>query len=94
MARVLVTGSAQGLGRLTAEELLRLEHRVVVHARNQDRAAALAGLTAHGADLIVGDLASHEQTRELAVLLNQLGSMEAVVHNAGVYADQQRFPTA
>ena len=94
MARVLVTGSAQGLGRSTAEELLRRGHRVVVHARNQDRAAFLVGLTAQGADLVVGDLASQQQTRELAVLLNQLGSMEAVVHNAGVYADQQRFPTA
>jgi NAD(P)-dependent dehydrogenase (short-subunit alcohol dehydrogenase family) len=94
MARVLITGSAQGLGRSTAEELLRRGHRIVVHARNQDRATALAGLTAQGADLVVGDLASQQQTRELAVQVNQLGSMDAVVHNAGVYADEQRFPTA
>jgi NAD(P)-dependent dehydrogenase (short-subunit alcohol dehydrogenase family) len=66
----------------------------VVLARNQDRAAALAGLTDQGADLVVGDLASQQQTRELAVQVNQLGSMDAVVHNAGVYADEQRFPTA
>src|SRR6476661_1686773 len=94
MALVLITGSSQGLGRSTAEELLRRGHRVVVHARNQDRATALAGLTAQGADLVVGDLASQQQTRELAVQVNQLGSMDAVVHNAGVYADEQRFPTA
>jgi NAD(P)-dependent dehydrogenase (short-subunit alcohol dehydrogenase family) len=94
MARVLVTGSAQGLGRSTAEELLRRGHRVVVHARNQDRAAALATLTAQGADTFVGDLTSRQQTRDVADQVNQLGRMDAVVHNAGVYADEQRFPTA
>ncbi len=94
MARVLVTGSAQGLGRSTAEELLRRGHRVVVHARNQDRAAALAVLTAQGADVVVGDLASQQQTRDLADQVNLLGRMDAVVHNAGVYADEQRFLTA
>ena len=94
MARVLVTGSAQGLGRSTAEELLRRGHQVVAHTRNQDRAAALAALTAQGANVVVGDLANQQQTRELAEQINQLGRMDAVVHNAGVYADEQRFPTA
>ncbi len=94
MAQVLVTGSAQGLGRSTAEELLRRGHRVVVHARNHDRAATLAALTAQGADLVVGDLANQQEVRELADQVNHLGRMDAVVHNAGVYADEQRFPTA
>ena len=94
VARVLVTGSAQGLGRSTAEELMRRGHRVVVHARNQDRASALAALAAQGADVVVGDLASQQQTRDLADQVNQLGRMDAVVHNAGVYAEAQRFPTA
>jgi NAD(P)-dependent dehydrogenase (short-subunit alcohol dehydrogenase family) len=94
VAHILVTGSAQGLGRATAEELLRRGHRVVVHARNDERATALTALIALGADVVVGDLASRQQTRELADQVNQLGPMDAVVHNAGVYADEQRFPNA
>src|SRR4051812_28718095 len=65
-----------------------------MHARNQDRATALTALSALGADVVVGDLASRQQTRELADQVNQLGRMDAVVHNAGVYAEEQRFPTA
>ena len=31
--------------------------------------------------------------RDLADQVNGLGRMDAIIHNAGVYADQQRFPT-
>jgi len=90
--RVLVTGSTQGLGRATAEELINRGHQVVVHARNRDRASSVEALTARGAHLVVGDLSSQQQTREVADQVNQLGRMDAVVHNAGVYSEEQRFP--
>lgn len=35
--RVLVTGSTAGIGRHTAETLIRQGHEVVVHARNEGR---------------------------------------------------------
>ncbi|MFJ9200998.1 SDR family NAD(P)-dependent oxidoreductase [Streptomyces flaveolus] len=38
MSRILVTGSADGLGRAAADALLSRGHRVVVHARNPERA--------------------------------------------------------
>ncbi|TDO51509.1 short subunit dehydrogenase [Kribbella sp. VKM Ac-2527] len=41
MARILITGSAQGLGRAAATSLLDEGHQVVVHARDTNRAAAL-----------------------------------------------------
>lgn len=37
MARILVTGATQGLGRLTAEELLADGHHVVAHGRGAGR---------------------------------------------------------
>jgi NAD(P)-dependent dehydrogenase (short-subunit alcohol dehydrogenase family) len=40
VSRVFVTGSTDGLGRLTAETLLDAGHKVVVHVRNRDRLAA------------------------------------------------------
>jgi NAD(P)-dependent dehydrogenase (short-subunit alcohol dehydrogenase family) len=40
MARVFITGSADGLGRAAAQTLLEQGHEVVVHARNRDRLTA------------------------------------------------------
>jgi NAD(P)-dependent dehydrogenase (short-subunit alcohol dehydrogenase family) len=41
MARVFITGSADGLGRAAAQTLLNDGHEVVVHARNRDRLTAV-----------------------------------------------------
>jgi NAD(P)-dependent dehydrogenase (short-subunit alcohol dehydrogenase family) len=49
VSRILVTGSADGLGRLAAESLAAAGHDVVVHARNQQRAANLNALVDAGA---------------------------------------------
>lgn len=87
MARILITGSAQGLGRAAAATLLNDGHQVVVHARDTHRAAALRDLADRGAAVVVGDLASGQQTRSLADHVNQLGRMDAIIHNAGVYGD-------
>jgi NAD(P)-dependent dehydrogenase (short-subunit alcohol dehydrogenase family) len=93
MSRVFVTGSSTGLGRAAAGELLDVGHDVIVHARDQQRAGDLAELLERGADLVVGDLATRDQTRSVADQVNSLGAMDAVVHNAGVYIDRTRVET-
>ena len=40
--------------------------------------------------MVIGDLASGEETRRLADQVNELGRMDAIIHNAGVYADSER----
>jgi NAD(P)-dependent dehydrogenase (short-subunit alcohol dehydrogenase family) len=92
MARILITGSADGLGRAAAKTLLEAGHNVVVHSRNRDRLAAVRDLLDHGADAVVGDLADLEQAREVAEQANALGRMDAVIHNAGVYTGHQILP--
>jgi NAD(P)-dependent dehydrogenase (short-subunit alcohol dehydrogenase family) len=92
MARIFVTGSAQGLGRSAATNLIDRGHQVVVHARDPQRAAALMDLADRGAAVVVGDLASDEQTRRLANQVNDLGRMDAIIHNAGVYGHTHRNP--
>ncbi|MEU3454724.1 SDR family NAD(P)-dependent oxidoreductase [Micromonospora sp. NPDC006766] len=84
MAKILVTGSADGIGRQTALMLADAGHQVFLHARNDVRAeAALAAVPAAEA-VLVGDLASLEQTRVLAKSAADHGPFETVVHNAGI----------
>src|SRR5215207_8732019 len=92
MARVFITGSADGLGRLAPQTLLEDGHEVVVHARNRDRLTAVRGLADRGASVVVGDLSEVEQTRGIARDVNRLGSMDAVIHNAGVYTGTRVLP--
>jgi NAD(P)-dependent dehydrogenase (short-subunit alcohol dehydrogenase family) len=84
MARVFITGSSDGLGQMAAELLLEQGHQVVLHARNGQRAkdamAAVPGATA----VVVGDLSSIAQTKRVADQVNQIGGLDAVIHNAAI----------
>ena len=85
MARIFVTGSADGLGQAAARRLVALGHEVILHGRNRDRANQALRAVPGAAKALVGDLASMEQTRELAAQANATGPFQAVIHNAGVY---------
>jgi NAD(P)-dependent dehydrogenase (short-subunit alcohol dehydrogenase family) len=93
VARVLITGSTTGLGEGAARRLLDAGHEVVVHARNMDRARSIGALTRRATGLVVGDLASAAETRGITEQVNNLGGVDAVIHNAGIYIDAQRIPT-
>jgi NAD(P)-dependent dehydrogenase (short-subunit alcohol dehydrogenase family) len=92
MARVFITGSADGLGRAAAQTLHDQGHEVVVHVRNRDRLAAVRDLVDAGALAVVGDLSDLEGTRDVADQVNRLGAMDAVIHNAGVYTGPHILP--
>ena len=92
MARVLITGSADGLGRAAAQNLLDDGHQVVVHARSDARLAAVRDLVDRGAASVVGDLADADDTRGVAEQVNRLGRMDAVIHNAGVSSGPSILP--
>jgi NAD(P)-dependent dehydrogenase (short-subunit alcohol dehydrogenase family) len=90
MARVFITGSADGLGRAAAQSLIDSDHQVVLHARSHGRASALADLAA---PVVIGDLRSLEETKSIAEQVNAIGRMDAVIHNAGIYRQPTRNPT-
>ena len=92
MARIFITGSADGLGRAAAQTLLDDGHDVIVHARRPERLAAVNDLVGRGASAVVGDLADFDQTRAVAEQVNQLGRVDAVIHNAGIYSGPQILP--
>ena len=94
MARVFITGSADGLGKMAAELLIEQGHDVVLHARSEARAEETKRRVPQAQTVIIGDLSSIAQTRSVAEQVNALGTFDAVVHNAAVgYKEAQRVET-
>jgi NAD(P)-dependent dehydrogenase (short-subunit alcohol dehydrogenase family) len=85
MARIFITGSADGLGRLAAKSLLENGHDVVMHARNKDRGRETIARTPQAEKILIADLSSLKETIQLAHDINSLGGFDAIIHNAGVY---------
>jgi NAD(P)-dependent dehydrogenase (short-subunit alcohol dehydrogenase family) len=90
MARVFITGSADGLGQLAAKALIAQGHQVVLHARSEKRGQDALDKVPGAADVVTADLTSIDETKELASKVNELGKFEAVIHNAGVYNASQK----
>jgi len=94
MARIFITGSADGLGLMAAELLLKQGHEVATHARSEQRAADLRARLPQAEHPVVGDLSSIAQIRSVAQQANQTGRFDAVIHNAGVgYREAGRVET-
>src|ERR1022692_2628088 len=94
MARVFITGSSDGLGRMAAELVIERGHRVVLHARNERRGEEALAAVPGAEAVVIGDLASIAQTRSVAEQVNLLGSFDAVIHNAAVgYREPRRMVT-
>ncbi|HEU4767025.1 MAG TPA: SDR family NAD(P)-dependent oxidoreductase [Pyrinomonadaceae bacterium] len=85
VARVFITGSADGLGQLAANALIAQGHRVVLHARNEKRGQDALENAPGAEDVVIADLTDQEETKMLASEVNDLGKFDAVIHNAGVY---------
>lgn len=92
MSQVFITGSADGLGLAAAETLLSEGHQVVIHARSKQRLQTVKDLLDRGAKAVIGDLSDLEQTKKVAGQVNQIGRMDAVIHNAGVYSGNSVMP--
>jgi NAD(P)-dependent dehydrogenase (short-subunit alcohol dehydrogenase family) len=94
MARVLVTGSSDGLGLMAARLLVEDGHDVTLHTRNDARADEARGQLAAATDVVVGDLSSMAGMRQVAEQANVLGKYNAVIHNAGIgYREPARIVT-
>jgi len=94
MARIFITGSADGLGLMAGQLLASQGHSVVLHARNEvrvrDARAALPQATA----VVVGDLSTIAAMCTVADQANSLGRFDAVIHNVGIgYREPRRVTT-
>ncbi len=92
MSVILITGAGTGIGNLTARALAQAGHRVyasmrspegrnAANARSLRESAAAEGLDLHVVEL---DVASQDSAdRAVAAVLDQAGSLDVVIHNAG-----------
>src|SRR5215213_1584320 len=86
MARIFITGSADGLGQLAAKALIAQGHQVVLHARSEKRGQEVLNKLPGAESVVTADLGSIDETKQLASKVNALGEFDAVIHNAGVYS--------
>ncbi|EXM20182.1 Short-chain dehydrogenase/reductase SDR [Fusarium oxysporum f. sp. vasinfectum] len=84
MARIFITGSADGFGLESARQLVQRGHTVYLHARNDERAAHAKASCRGAVDVFVADLTSVEETKRLASEVNAIGDFDAIIHNAGM----------
>ncbi|NBC67154.1 MAG: SDR family NAD(P)-dependent oxidoreductase [Bacteroidetes bacterium] len=92
MARIFITGSSDGLGQLAAKSLIDQGHQVVLHARNEQRKQDTLESVPDAKHVLIGDLSSIKETKQLAEDVNALGRFDAIIHNAGVYrTDQEKI---
>ena len=85
MARIFITGSADGLGQLAAKALIAQGHNVILHARNEERGQEALDRVPGAESVVTADLSSVHETKHLASKVNVLGEFDTVIHNAGVY---------
>jgi NAD(P)-dependent dehydrogenase (short-subunit alcohol dehydrogenase family) len=85
MAKIFITGSADGLGQLAAKELVKQGHEVVLHARNEQRGGDALKQVPGAKEVLIADLSEIDEVKALAEKANALGTFDAVIHNAGVY---------
>lgn len=86
-----VSGSTQGIGLRTVQGLIANGHKVVAHARTKERAEEAKKDLEGVHHIVVGDLNDQAQVRDIASELNEIGTFETIVHNAGVgYQEKSR----
>ncbi|KAL4750538.1 hypothetical protein BDW72DRAFT_213302 [Aspergillus terricola var. indicus] len=84
MVRIFITGSSDGIGQAAARVLSEQGHSVVLHARNAERAASAQEAVPGAEAVLVGDLSSIAETKNLAEEANKLPPFDTVIHNAGI----------
>ena len=91
----LITGATEGVGKATAQALASKGFTVVLAARNLAKAEATRreiGATsgAKDIDIIVGDLSSLTQVRQMAETVQQRHpTLDLLINNAGIMAAER-----
>lgn len=97
---ILITGATQGLGKVTATELAKQGHQVIIHGRNRTkleevRKEIIAATGNKNIELAVADLLSLKDTARMASeLKSKYEKLDVLINNAGVISNKQRETTS
>jgi len=95
MARIFISGSADGLGFMAGQWLLARGHDVTFHVRSIGRADDLKRRLNHQSNIVIGDVSTIAAMRDVAAQVNRIGAHDAVIHNVAIgYQEPKREETA
>jgi NAD(P)-dependent dehydrogenase (short-subunit alcohol dehydrogenase family) len=79
---------------MAAQLLVEQGHTVILHARSEQRAQDALAQVPQAEKVVIGDLSTIAQTRDVAEQVNAVGICDAVIHNAAVgYQEPKRIET-
>ncbi|WP_313579020.1 SDR family NAD(P)-dependent oxidoreductase [Chishuiella sp.] len=96
---ILITGSTQGLGKITATELAKEGHQIIIHGRNKNKLEKVRNkiiqITGNNnIDIIVADLLSLEDTVKMSnEIITNYDKLDILINNAGAFFNKNREET-
>jgi short-subunit dehydrogenase len=82
---ILITGSTDGIGLLTAKTLSSMGHNVLLHGRSAEKLNKAAKEVGGNAETYVADLSRMDQVHALATTVREQHThLDAIINNAGV----------
>lgn len=89
---ILITGSTDGIGLLTARRLVEEGHTVLLHGRSEEKLAEAQRAVEHQARMFKADLSDLGRVRDLAVqVLAEFEKIDVLINNAGVFKTSSPF---
>ncbi|TKG91468.1 SDR family NAD(P)-dependent oxidoreductase [Puteibacter caeruleilacunae] len=94
---ILITGSTDGIGKLTATKLAAQGHEVHLHGRNQNKLNAVIAeiKSATGNDNLngfVADFSDFESVKQMAHQVNkELPKLDVLINNVGIYHSSESY---
>ena len=83
---ILITGSTDGIGLLTAKKLAADGHTILLHGRSEKKLAIAATEIGRGVETYCADLSSMESVRTLAKAVKENHQkIDVLINNAGVF---------
>ena len=83
---ILITGSTDGIGKLTATLLAARGHNVLVHGRSVDKLRAVAAEIGGDIETYAADLSAADAVRDLASQIRERHErLDVLINNAGVF---------
>jgi len=83
---ILITGSTDGIGLLTAKKLVADGHKILLHGRSEQKLAAALAEVGGDTETYMADLSNMQDVRALAdAIIAKYKTLDVLINNAGVF---------